>query len=154
MKSYVYFDMDGVLCDWVESFKRNCDIDLEVFQSLSKEEKFKIKETLFGYEFFRTMKPIEKGLDLFRTTKTGTDNIFILSAVGDSSHVEEIKRAKTEWIREHICKEIEILFVDKVENKYTKMVPSGDDVIHVLVDDREKAIDSWNAHGGFGVLFY
>ena len=100
------------------------------------------------------MKPIEKGLDLFRTTKTGTDNIFILSAVGDSSHVEEIKRAKTEWIREHICKEIEILFVDKVENKYTKMVPSGDDVIHVLVDDREKAIDSWNAHGGFGVLFY
>lgn len=147
----VYFDMDGVLCDWVEMFNRVCDIDLEVFNKMSKKEKHLIKEVIFGYDFFRGMKGIEKGLNMLREYMKSHEHVFILSAVGDSSHVEAIAKAKIEWIREFVCPEIEIMFVDKVENKHVKKKDGFD--LHILIDDRKKAIDAWNEKGGKGFLF-
>lgn len=147
----IYFDMDGVLCDWVEMFNRVCDVDLEDFNEMSKAEKHEIKEVIFGYDFFRDMKGIGKGLNMIREYMKSHENVFILSAVGDSSHIDEIAKAKVEWIREFVCPEIEIMFVDKVENKHVKKKDGYD--CHILVDDRKKAIDAWNENGGVGVLF-
>lgn len=147
----IYFDMDGVLCDWVEMFNHVCDVDIEIFNKMNKEEKYEIKEYIFGYDFFRNMKGIEKGLNMIREYMKSHENVFILSAVGDSSHVEEIAKAKIEWIHEFICEDIEIMFVDKVQNKHI-MKKEGFDV-HILIDDRKKAIDAWNENGGMGILF-
>jgi phosphoglycolate phosphatase-like HAD superfamily hydrolase len=137
----IYFDMDGVLCDWVEMFNCVAKVDLEEFNAMSKAEKFKMKEELFGYEFFREMKGIKKGLNMIKEFMISHENVFILSAVGDSSHVDAIAKAKIEWIREYVCPKIEIMFVDKVENKH-RMKKEGFDC-HILVDDRERAIDAW-----------
>ena len=147
----IYFDMDGVLCDWVEMFNRVCEVDLEVFNKMGKDEKHAIKEVIFGYDFFREMKGIEKGLNMIREYMNSHEHVFILSAVGDSSHVDLIAKAKVEWIREFVCPKIEIMFVDKVENKHVKKKDGYD--CHILVDDRKKAIDVWNENGGLGVLF-
>lgn len=147
----IYFDMDGVLCDWVEMFNRVCDVDIEEFNKMNKAEKHEIKEVIFGYDFFRGMKGIEKGLNMIRDYKDAYENVFILSAVGDSSHVDAIAEAKIEWIRENVCENIEIMFVDKVENKH-RMKKEGF-AEHILIDDRNKAIDAWNENGGVGVLF-
>lgn len=147
----IYFDMDGVLCDWVEMFNRVCDVPLEIFNEMSKEEKHEIKEVIFGYDFFRGMKGIEKGLNMIREYKKSHANVYILSAVGDSSHVDAIGKAKVEWIRENVCEDIEVMFVDKVQNKH--IMKKENFAKHILVDDRKKAIDAWNENGGIGVLF-
>lgn len=147
----VYFDMDGVLCDWVHMYNEVCDVELEVFNAMGKEEKYALKEEIFGYDFFRKMRPINKGVEMIKECLEKYENVFILSAVGDSSHVEEIAKAKVEWIRENICEKIEIMFVDKVENKHREMKEGFAE--HILIDDRKKAIEAWNENGGIGIHF-
>jgi 5'(3')-deoxyribonucleotidase len=142
----VSFDMDGVLCDWVHAFESNCDVPLEVFNTMATAEKNAIKEALFTYDFFRNMRPIAKGMAMLAENIEFAD---ILSASG-YINAAEVRRAKLDWIAEHVG-DIEVKFVDKVEMK-GQHVDSNIDV-HILVDDRQKAIDAWVAAGGRGVLF-
>jgi ABC-type sugar transport system substrate-binding protein len=98
------------------------------------------------------MRPLTKGLELFKYYQEKYEKIVILSAAGDSSNAEEIERAKREWIKEHIG-DVEVHIVDKAENKFTvtKQYPQFQN--HMLIDDRKKAIDPWIDNGGIGILF-
>lgn len=146
----VNFDMDGVLCDWVHAFESNCDIPLEVFNTMATAEKNAIKESLFTYDFFRNMRPIAKGMQMLAAEmKAHSTDVCILSASG-WINADEVRRAKLDWIAEHIG-EIEVKFVDKVEMKGQHVDNSY--FINILVDDRQKAIDAWNVAGGTGYLF-
>lgn len=140
-----YVDLDGVLADWLKAFNDANICSIEEFNKMSKQEKFDIKEKLFTYDFFRNMRPINAGKRLFNNVSANYKYVYILSAVGDSSNVDEIARAKTEWVREHICEDVEILFVDKVQNKHTA-IKRGIHT-HVLYDDRLEAIKSWQEKG-------
>ena len=122
------------------------------FSKLPKEEKDAIKEELFTYDFFRYMQPLFKGIELLKYYQKNYPNVVILSAIGSSSHSDEIERAKREWLEEHIGN-ITAHFVNKTEDKFniTKLYPSFSN--HLLVDDRTKAVDPWIAKGGIGVLF-
>lgn len=146
----VSFDMDGVLCDWVHAFESNCDIPLEVFNNMATAEKNAIKETLFTYDFFRNMRPIARGMQMLAAEmRAKLTEVDILSASG-WINAEEVRRAKLDWIAEHIG-EIDVKFVDKVEMKGQHV--DANYSVHILVDDRQKAIDAWNAAGGAGYLF-
>ena len=145
----VSYDMDGVLCDWVHAFESNCDIPLEVFNTMATAEKNAIKETLFTYDFFRNMRPIAKGMQMLASSIANEHAVDILSASG-WINADEIRRAKLEWAAEHIG-DIEVNFVDKVEMKGEHVDSSY--ATHILVDDRQKAIDAWEYAGGAGILF-
>lgn len=156
-QTIIYFDMDGVIADFNTRYIKQSYIkgnypSLYDFGKLSKEDKDEIKEELFTYEFFRNMPPLSKGLELLKYYQKNYPNVVILSAVGSSSHSEEIELAKREWLKEHVGG-ITAHFVNKTEDKFniTKLYPSFSN--HLLVDDRTKAVDPWITKGGIGVLF-
>lgn len=147
----MYFDMDGVLCDWKKSYEKNCAIPLNIFSSLSKEQRNVIKKSFITYDFFAQMEPIPKGVALFHTFRNSGMQIAILSAYGDIQ-TEAVKEAKQAWIHHYLGEETEVLFVRKVYEK-PLMMKSGYDK-HILIDDRKDAIEAWENAGGVGILFH
>lgn len=154
MKKAVYFDMDGVIVDWVARYHEVAPVPLELFNEMPKAEKNKLKEELFNYDFFRLMKPLAHGIELMiEYAKNPEYDVYVCSATG-YINAEEVHRAKVEWLKEHIpvCVEIkEALFVPKVEMKHEKKKEGYAE--HILIDDRVKAVEAWEAHGGKAVLF-
>lgn len=155
-KTIIYFDMDGVLADFntryiKQSYIKGSYPSLHDFSKLPKEEKDQIKEDLFTYDFFRHMWPLSKGIELLKYCRAKYDHVVILSAVGSTSHTQEIERAKRDWLKEHVG-EIDAHFVNKTENKFeiTKLYPDYQN--HILIDAREKSVDPWITNGGIGIL--
>lgn len=144
-----YFDMDGVLADWVDQYNSVSDMPLSEFNSLSREDRELIKMDLFDYNFFYNMQPIQSGLDLLNEKINRGFDVCILSASGIVNR-DEVIRAKKDWISLHIGN-INAMFVDKVEMKSQKMDQNIAE--NILIDDRQIAIDAWNQAGGIGILF-
>ena len=142
MHTNYYFDMDGVLCNLDKRFYEMTGIDSNAFHTFDKSEKERIKSDLFTYDFFRSFDPFSSMLHVLNEYRARENNIVrILTATGHIN-VEDVKRAKKDWIAEHVGN-IEIIFVDKVQNKGKILV--GALGHHHLFDDRQKAIDSWVA---------
>ena len=142
MHTNYYFDMDGVLCNLDKRFYEMTGIDSNVFHTFDKSEKERIKSDLFTYDFFRSFDPFASMVQVLNEYRSQESSIVrILTATGHIN-VEEVKRAKKDWIAEHVG-DIEIIFVDKVQNK--GKILEGASGHHHLFDDRQKAIDSWVA---------
>ena len=154
MKKAIYFDMDGVLVDWVARYHEVAPVPLAVFNELPKAEKNKLKEGLFSYEFFREMKPLKHGIELLEEYARNPEyDVYVCSATG-YINTEEVLRAKIEWLKEHVPAWVEIkeaLFVPKVEMKHEKKKAGYAE--HILIDDRAKAVEAWEAHGEKAILF-
>lgn len=145
-----YFDMDGVIADWESAYNAVAPMPLEDFSALSREEREVIKRDLFNYEFFAKMSPLESGMSVLRAFIDQGLDVTLLSATG---HVNksEVMRGKADFVEVYLGDSIELMFVDKVEQKHERMIEGYD--IHVLFDDRQSAIDAWNENGGIGILF-
>lgn len=143
--------MDGVLCDWVKGYESLENMpSLEELNNMPKTKKNKLKKTFYTYDFFKNLEPIVKGFRLLANLIDNGDEVCICTATG-TINTEEVKRAKLDWVREYIGN-VEVKFVDKVEQK---SVHIEGDYIHILIDDRQKAIDAWEKHSNsaIGVLF-
>lgn len=152
-KTARYFDMDGVLVDWLSRFNEVSKIPIQEFQLLSKEDKDDYKKELFTYDFFRGMKPLYRGMQLLKESSLNiTVDNYILSATGKINK-EDVLQAKLDWIKEYIPSGLikDKLFVDKTEFKYDLIVDGY--AGHHLIDDREKSIKPWIKNGGSGLLF-
>lgn len=145
-----YFDMDGVIADWVSAYNANAPMPLSDFELLSREERAVLKEDLFNREFFANMPALDRGMRLLLEFIDRGHDVMILSASGRVNR-EEVIQGKIEMLYRHIPSHIEARFVDKVEMKSQEMVEGYD--VHVLIDDRQQSIDAWVAAGGVGYLF-
>lgn len=146
----VFFDLDGVLADWEHAFKKYAPVSLKHFNQMTKDQKDKIKEKLFDYEFFYDMKVIESGYRLYRSFVSAGVPVAILSATGHINK-DEVTRAKLHWVADNLGDGVRVILVDKVEQKGMYVDP--DYRTSILVDDRQKAIDAWEVAGGRGLLF-
>lgn len=141
----IYFDMDGVLCD----FESRCD-ELECWKpDVHKCNWNKMKE--IGPSFWSEMKPIQKGLMLLKKVKEYADKnpgieIGIFSAV----HLWEGKNGKKAWLKKYvpfIPKEL-IKIINNGNFKHQEATPDS-----ILIDDKEKNVENYRNAGGHSVLF-
>ena len=144
----IYFDLDGVLADWVAAFEELFNIAIEDFNALSEEERDALKMNL-SYDFYRNLNVIPRGLNLFNETvnEVGIDRVAILSAYGDFN-CEEVMSAKTAWVREFLGYDINVYLVPSLEDKARYATPTS-----VLVDDRIRGINAFVNAGGAGYHF-
>lgn len=149
-KTMYYFDMDGVIADWVSAYNAVAPMPLEEFNALTREQRTELKREFFNYEFFYEMPVLESGMNMIRSYIEAGADVTILSATGYVNKYEVLS-AKLDWVKKHLGSDIEVKFVDKVEHKHTKKNQKFDN--HVLIDDRVKAIDAWVENGGIGILF-
>lgn len=146
----VFFDLDGVLADWERAYKANCNIPLKTFSNMDKAAKDCVKEHLFDYLFFYEMRPIAAGMELYQSFVNAGVPVAILSATGRINK-DEVARAKAHWVADNLGSDVRLILVDKVDQKGMYVDP--DYRTCILVDDRQKAIDAWEAAGGRGLLF-
>ena len=60
-------------------------------------------------------------------------------------------QGKQNWAQRELSPQpVELVCVDAVDKQ--KFAVSPDGIPHVLIDDKAKTIDQWNAAGGFGIL--
>lgn len=149
MKPRIYFDMDGVLFDWVDMYNQRNIMSLDQFSNLSRSDREEVKVNLFDFDFFADMKVIQKGYDLLKYYISEGYDVSILSATGRVNK-DEVMRGKLASIEKNLGKyNIPVYFVDKVEMKDQYVQDPSD----ILIDDRQIAIDSWVSAGGVGILF-
>ena len=148
----IYFDMDGVLADFDLAYRQVMGVPVSEFSKLPCAKKDKIKEDIFSYDYFRNMKPIQKGLELLKFYQDHYETVVILSATSDTSHKEEVERAKREWLQQHVG-DIPAYFSERAEFKYQAMKLFPSFTSHVLIDDRLKSLEPWIENGGVGILF-
>lgn len=150
-KAAVFFDLDGVLADWVPAFESASGMNIDEFNALDESTRDSIKERVYSYEFFRELKPIADGMMLFRNWKLiHGNNVFINSASGEIKP-DIVAKAKRDWCKEYLDIAPEnVYIVERTEDKPHVVIlddrfNSYDE--YILLDDRQKAIDAWEIHG-------
>ena len=141
----IYFDMDGVLCD----FDKRCD-ELDCWrQDIHKCDWKKMKE--IGPKFWSEMDPITEGLALLKKVVEWADTrddikIGIFSAV----HLFEGKIGKRSWLKK---------YAPFIPNELIKIINNGNfkykeaSADSLLIDDKESNVENYISSGGHGVHF-
>lgn len=140
----IYFDMDGVLCN----FNKRCD-EFDCWRKdVHKCDWKKMKE--IGPIFWADMDKIKLGMDLLKKTlKWATDKnvtVGIFSAV----HLFEGKIGKREWLKKY-CPEIKpenVIIINNGNFKHEQATPDS-----LLVDDKIANVENYRNAGGCAVHF-
>ena len=141
----IFIDMDGVLADF------NTGVETLTGDPFPNNEKGRNdydarKEELTNKRLFRHLPPMEDMWDLLgyvRHTKLPWE---ILTAAGLVNR-ELVVFDKNEWIREHVSPTVVVTCTITGSQKGMFAYEGS-----VLIDDRPKNIESWEANGGTGIL--
>lgn len=144
----VYFDLDGVLADWVKAFEAKVGIPIDEFNELSHEERLVVKKEHVRGDFFAALEPIEHGMAMFRLFDSLSNvNVEVLSAVGDVEPLI-VGAVKIAWVKHHLGDHVPVHLVHKSKDKARFAHADA-----ILIDDRDASIDPWVAAGGYGYKF-
>lgn len=150
MLNTVYFDMDGVLADWVDGFERQFPhIPYCQYNTLSKKEQKTFRRELDGNgHFYRELKPFNQVLAAVTKLKELGYQVEILSSVG-TLFPDLVIEQKKAWLQEHLTIDITANFVNKSEHKARYANQNT-----LLLDDRSKSVNPFLKAGGNAIVFH
>lgn len=150
MTKLIYFDMDGVLADWVSGFEALFPTtDYATYNELSEDEQTEYRQTIDGNGYFYLeLKPFKLVIEAMAALKARGYKVEILSSVG-RYFPELVIEQKREWLARHIPFDIVANFVNKSEHK-ARYATSD----RLLLDDRRKSVQPFVEAGGKGYIFH
>ena len=142
----IYIDLDGVLVDFVGAVRKNLWAEFQNNATNKKELWERVKDyTKEGGKLWEEAKPMADFQILLDFLKN--EEWKVLSSTGKSLK-QDIRIQKLLWIERYLPAGTCVNFVENATEK-SLFVHSQNDI---LVDDRRKAIWSWDMAGGTGVL--
>jgi 5'(3')-deoxyribonucleotidase len=144
----VEFDMDGVLVNFVDSYKELIGVDF--FSMESDEERWTLMLEKHP-TFFLDAKPLDRGMAVFIYVKMLTKaKVEILTAIPRAVAVPGSTHHKREWSKNNLGEEIKVKFGPySIDKQYHCKGHKR----HVLIDDNHLNCDQWEARGGTAILF-
>ena len=150
--------MDGVLTDFCKSayavYPRfdlmhglySDEIKCQEKRDIRKDFSKTIRETP---NFWLNMDWLSAGISLVNHVTNNYSHVGIITA--PMSEDPDCERQKRLWVNQHLGFFIkqEHMFVGDDKYKYMNSLPGKH---QILIDDRKKNIDLWNANGGIGIL--
>ena len=138
----IYLDMDGVLTDFVESFRR---IDGRPTTEVEKEGNpaFWKHVEKGGLKFWSEMPWVKGSKKLWNYVKD--KDVSILSS--PARRLPDSPKGKQIWIGREL-NPTPNLILKRARDKYEYASSNS-----ILIDDFKKNIDAWNRAGGIGILF-
>lgn len=144
-----YFDMDGVLADWVGGFESMFPkVSYADFGSLPDIHRDDFRSWIDSDpNFYADLVPFDHVLDVVRKLVSDGHRVEILSSVGEE-FPDLIIAKKLDWVARHLGSDMVCNFVNKSSEKARYAHPDA-----ILFDDRVKSIDPFSKAGGIGVLY-
>jgi len=141
----VYFDLDGVLADFVKEVKNR----LGKTPDQIGHDKFKNEfvKDLYDDNFFPSLSVISGSKSLFDWAMDTFVNVEILSSVGKYKS-DMIKKQKTAWVRKYISGSVKINFTTSSKDKAKYATKDT-----LLIDDRDKSVIPFSKAGGESIKF-
>lgn len=135
-KPIIYFDMDGVVADFVHGYKEAFNRDAY------KDDSFTIGEQCITRpDFFRNLPLIDKGFELYNDLKNDYQIVFLTTPM---EGLPECKRDKVNWIEKYFGQNNTIIFSNK---KCDYVI----DEKSILIDDMKYNLDAWDLAGGTAI---
>jgi hypothetical protein len=145
----IFCDLDGVLSDFSKGVKELLKLEHseDKYESTPQYRK-KMWNALADYQkaggkFWYELKLMPDGMELWDYIKK-YPNTEILSATGNSKFGGASQKKK--WVKKNLGNP-KVNLVQKAEQKAKFAAPN-----HILIDDKEKAINPWIESGGIGIL--
>lgn len=150
MVKTVYFDMDGVLADWVDGFKKLFpQVPYSEYNALTRQEQKVYRKELDGNgHFYRDLHPFMPVVHALIELKNAGYQVEILSSVG-TLFPDLVIQQKKAWLNEHVQVDVIANFVNKSEHKARYATEHT-----LLLDDRSKSVDPFLLAGGKAVIFH
>jgi len=136
-KKCIYFDMDGVVADFVKAYKNEFNRDCY------KDDHFTVQQFCATKpNFFRFIPILDRGKELVDSLKNNYDIVFITTAMDGMA---ECKRDKLEWVKENIGN-YPVIFSSSKEDYVI-------DESSILIDDMDYNLNPWACAGGTAIDF-
>jgi hypothetical protein len=146
MKSRIYCDMDGVLCDFAKGVEKLIGKNISQWSYGSKSEKWDVvKKTP---KFWHTLPWQDGGRQLW--SFISKHNAHILSAYVEESFDPNCIPGKSHWARTNLRVAPGNINLVKRSEKQNYAKVAG--IPAILIDDYKKNTDQFTAKGGIGIL--
>jgi hypothetical protein len=149
LKYTIYCDLDGVIVDFDKFCREHIGIrprDMDTDKTIKREFWKRVKRWVEnGNGFFSQMDPMIDASLLWGYIKKYDPIILSAAGTATKNAVEE----KAEWVRLHLGPKAakQAIFVTAATDKAQYAASN-----HILIDDRDRAINPWVAAGGVGIL--
>lgn len=140
----IYFDMDGVLCD----FDKRCkQLDCRKPNGKCNWEKM----DAIGQKFWADMDKIDKGIELLTNVLSWfASNSDVQIGIFSAVHLKNGKLGKMKWLEKYLPM-IDKGLIKIINNGKFKFQYANSDSL--LVDDKEENVKNWKNAGGYAVHF-
>ena len=143
----IYFDMDGVIADWVAGFNATFPISYDVFNALPRDRYDAYKNLIQNTpNFFYDLPAFSKTVSILKKLIADGYDVEIMTSAGTNNTAKIVKQKKN-WLKKN---GINAPFNFTTTSKDKAKFANADTV---LIDDREKSTKPFKAAGG-NVIFY
>lgn len=147
----VYFDLDGVIVDFIRGIEARFGVKFPYSKSGS--ELYEVMDR--HYEDVFTHLPILPGgellLDLYRTNPGRVKFLTAVPKHWSASMYFAGRDCKVNWVKQYLPDLNELTDIVVVGDKATKQFYANE--FTILVDDHNRTVDEWKARGGIGFRY-